>query len=108
MEMLVVHPAYGRRGHGTKLAQWGLDLAKEDNVKQGVIAAEMGKNLYVKLDFQILEQIKIDGDDVVKGVEVSVMKFDPQQPTRNRCRSVRSEHIFHRSVRRYKQMDISK
>ncbi len=77
MEMLVVHPAYWKRGHGTKLAQWGLDLATADEVKQGVIATEMGKNLYRNLGFQSLEEIRIDGDEVVpQGVIVSAMEFD--------------------------------
>lgn len=33
MEMLVVHPAYWKRGHGGKLAQWGPDLSNVDEMK---------------------------------------------------------------------------
>lgn len=80
MERLVVHPAYWKRGHGTQLAQWGLDLAKVDSIKQGVISAEMGKDLYLTMGFTNLEDLHIDGDEVVpQGVTVSAMEFDPGQ-----------------------------
>ncbi|KAM0418812.1 hypothetical protein ACHAPT_012253 [Fusarium lateritium] len=76
MEMVVVHPAYWKRGHGGRLTQWGIQLSKLDNVFQGVIAAKMGKTLYTSLGFENLEDLRIEGDDIVpQGVEVSVMQY---------------------------------
>ncbi|KAL2672557.1 hypothetical protein Neosp_013270 [[Neocosmospora] mangrovei] len=73
MEMVVVHPAYWRRGHGGRLVRWGIDLAKVDNVCQGVIAAEMGKSLYLSLGYEELEDLHVGGDE---GIHVSVMQYD--------------------------------
>ncbi|KAJ4312732.1 hypothetical protein N0V84_009794 [Fusarium piperis] len=76
MEMVVVHPAYWRRGHGGRLVRWGIDLVKLDEVCQGVIAAKMGKSLYLSLGYENLQDLHLDGDDVVpQGVDVSVMRF---------------------------------
>ncbi|RSL74281.1 hypothetical protein CEP53_000410 [Fusarium sp. AF-6] len=76
MEMVVVHPAYWRRGHGSRLAQWGIDLAKIDGVCQGVIAAKMGKALYLSLGYKNLTDLHLEGDEVVpQGVGVSVMQY---------------------------------
>ncbi|RSL79627.1 hypothetical protein CEP52_017498 [Fusarium oligoseptatum] len=61
MEMVVVHPAYWKRGHGRRLVRWGIDLAEIDGVCQGVIAAEMGKSLYLSLGYEELEDLQFDG-----------------------------------------------
>ncbi len=80
MEMLVVHPAYWKRGHGGSLTGWGMDLAKTDGIQQGVIAAKMGKAVYAAMGFKNLEDLHIDGDDLVpQGVTVSAMLFDPNK-----------------------------
>lgn len=67
-----MHPAYWRRGHGGRLVRWGIDLANLDKVDQGVIAAEMGKSLYLSLGYEILEDLHIGGD---KGIHVSAMEY---------------------------------
>ncbi|RMJ14070.1 hypothetical protein BHE90_009418 [Fusarium euwallaceae] len=83
MEMVVVHPAYWRRGHGGRLARWGIDLAKLDEVCQGVIAAKMGKSLYLSLGYENLEDLHLDGDEVVpQGVDVSVMQYHAKSDSR--------------------------
>ena len=69
MEMVVVHPAYWRRGHGGRLVRWGIDLANLDKVCQGVIAAEMGKSLYLSLGYEELEDLHLEG------VHVSAMQY---------------------------------
>ncbi|EGX95008.1 hypothetical protein CCM_03280 [Cordyceps militaris CM01] len=48
MNMVAVHPAYWRRGHGTKL---------------GVSAAEMGANLYKGLGYTFICKVEADGDE---------------------------------------------
>ncbi|VUC30722.1 unnamed protein product [Clonostachys rosea] len=80
MEMLVVHPAYWNRGHGTRLTQWGLDLAKVDNTRSGVIATQMGQTLYRGIGWKNLADVHIAGDEVVPGgVTVSAMMFKPKR-----------------------------
>ncbi|KAK3366673.1 hypothetical protein B0T24DRAFT_596584 [Lasiosphaeria ovina] len=45
MERIVAHPAYWRRGYGSAIAKWGVELADIDGVDQGVIATGMGADL---------------------------------------------------------------
>lgn len=79
MEMVVVHPAYWRRGHGTDLVKWGLQLSTTDKIGQGVIAAEMGAPLYQKLGYEHIDDVDIPGDEIVRdGVHVSVLKYTPK------------------------------
>lgn len=76
MENLVVHPAYWRRGHGTRLVRFGIDLAEKSKVNQGVVAARMGTRLYRKLGYQDIKTIHLEGDArVPDGVEVNVMMY---------------------------------
>jgi len=80
MDIVVVHPAYWRRGHGSDLAKWGIALADTDGVKQGVIAAEMGQKLYLALDFKKLGTIQAqDEKQPPNGVEVGLLRYDPGQ-----------------------------
>ena len=63
MDMVVVHPAYWRRGHGTALVRWGLDIADTDLVKQGVIAADMGAKLYLALGYSMITDVYAGSDE---------------------------------------------
>ncbi|RSL78877.1 hypothetical protein CEP52_017594, partial [Fusarium oligoseptatum] len=69
LEMVVVHPAYQKRGHGRRLVQWGIKLATKDKVGVGVIAAGKGKSLYGSLGFEKL------GDLPFEGLGLSVMQY---------------------------------
>ncbi|KAI8710406.1 hypothetical protein NCS52_01577200 [Fusarium sp. LHS14.1] len=70
MEALVVHPAYWRRGHGSRLVQQGIDhLAKLGGANHGVIAAETGKPLYLQLGYEELEELVYDD------VHLSIMQY---------------------------------
>lgn len=78
MEMVVVHPAYWRRGHGSTLVGWGMKLAESDQVRQGVIAAKMGEDLYSRLGYTHLEDLRLDGDEQApEGLTCAVMDYDP-------------------------------
>ena len=78
MDMVVVHPAYWARGHGGNLVKWGMKLAHVDKVKQGVSAAKMGEDLYHKLGWQNLTEVRIEGDEIVpQGVDVAIMEYNP-------------------------------
>ena len=78
--MLVVHPAYWRRGHGTVLLEWGLELVHLDYTKQGVIAADMGEKLYLSKGYKKLDMvIATDKSDPEKTVKVAVLEFVPSK-----------------------------
>jgi N-acetylglutamate synthase-like GNAT family acetyltransferase len=51
VEMVVVHPAYWRRGHGKALVKWGLELAETDGVESAVFGTIAGEQLYLSLGF---------------------------------------------------------
>lgn len=76
--MVVVHPAYWKRGHGTALVKWGMAMADIDMVKQGVIATHMGSGLYLALGFYKITDIHTDGDDEAPdGVTCTVAVYEP-------------------------------
>jgi N-acetylglutamate synthase-like GNAT family acetyltransferase len=79
MDQVAVHPAYWKRGHGTALVKWGMELARIDQVVQGVSAAKMGEKLYAELDYKVVERISLDGDEVTpQGVSTAMMVYDPR------------------------------
>lgn len=63
LERIVVHPAYRKRGHGERLAQWGLTLAAEDKVDIGVVATDQGTTLCKRLGFGLLRSVEITKKD---------------------------------------------
>lgn len=80
MDMVVVHPAYWCRGHGSALVKWGIALADIDGVKQGVVAAEMGEKLYFSLDFKKLGTVQAqDEEQPPNKIEVGLLRYDPGQ-----------------------------
>ncbi|CAH0020749.1 unnamed protein product [Clonostachys rhizophaga] len=72
VDMVVVHPAYWRRGHGTLLVKWGKALAEIDRVVQGVIAADMGEKLYTCLGYGKLDDVRAVSQDGPPPHEVRV------------------------------------
>ena len=78
LEMLAVHPAYQGHGHGGALVRWGLELARMDGVKQGVIGPEKGMKLYKSLGFELLDELQWPGDDITPdGLRLGVLRFNP-------------------------------
>jgi len=69
----------GGRGHGRDLVNWGMKLARTiDKVKQGVSAVKMGADLYHKLGWQYLTEVRIEGDEIMpQGVDVAIMEYNP-------------------------------
>jgi N-acetylglutamate synthase-like GNAT family acetyltransferase len=76
--MVVVHPAYWRRGHGTTLVNWGKSLADLDRIGKGVVAADMGEKLYASLGYQKLDEVSME--DITgpspHNVSVGILKYD--------------------------------
>ena len=79
MDMVVVHPAYWRRGHGTALVKWGMGIADIDLVKQSVIAADMGAKLYLALGYSKATDVHADGDEEAPdGITCTVATYEPK------------------------------
>lgn len=76
MNIVVVHPAYWRRGHGTNLVGWGMKLTDLDQTTQGVISAGMGTKLYGELGFEKLCETHVEGDDrTPEGLVNGIMRY---------------------------------
>jgi N-acetylglutamate synthase-like GNAT family acetyltransferase len=76
MERIAVHPAYWRRGHGSTIARWGMQLADTDGVDQGVFATSMGASLFSHLGFDRIDEIQIPEDhDGKDGFTIAVLKY---------------------------------
>ncbi|KAH8804576.1 hypothetical protein F5884DRAFT_859200 [Xylogone sp. PMI_703] len=74
LKMIVVHPTYWRRGHGSALANWGASLIAIDNVDQGVIASRMGDTLFTNLGFEHVGYFHIEGDkEAPDGIDLAIL-----------------------------------
>lgn len=63
MERIVVHPAYWRRGYGSTIAKWGVDLADIDGVDQGVLATSIGADLFRNVGYRPITDLHVEGDE---------------------------------------------
>lgn len=65
LQILGTHPDYRRRGHGTTLCKWGMDLARRDGVVLTLQASPLGRLLYSSLGFTNLGEcvMQVPGED---------------------------------------------
>ena len=76
----MVHPAYWKRGHGSTLVTWGMNLANIDHINQGVIAARSGEKLYAALGYSLLEELRLAGDEEApEGLRCATMVYSYAQ-----------------------------
>ena len=76
MEMAVVHPAYWKRGHGLELVKCDMGLSRAGIATQGVMAVDQGTDLYRKLGYRHLDDVRIEGDaQVPAGVMIAIMEY---------------------------------
>lgn len=61
LDMVAVHPAYWRRGHGSTLVKWLNSLADEDQTEVAVSAVPMGRKLFEHMGFHMVEQPIVPG-----------------------------------------------
>ena len=85
---LNTHPDYMRRGFGSALVKWGIDLAKEEHLAAvSVLASQMGMLLYARLGFKHLEQLVVqapgDTETVTEDCLVLELQGHEQQPEKN-------------------------
>jgi N-acetylglutamate synthase-like GNAT family acetyltransferase len=57
---LAVHPAYWRRGHGTRLVRWCCNLADSEGVDITVSAAKMGVPRFLDAGFVEKELVTVE------------------------------------------------
>ena len=77
MSMLVVHPAYWRNGHGTKLVEWSMRLSDLDSVPQCVSATGMGEKLYKKPGIMRFIGLRRKVTKT-RGVHTELLKYRPK------------------------------
>jgi hypothetical protein len=77
--MIVVHPAYWKRGNGTAMMKWARDLSEIDKVPQCVSATPMSEGPFVSLGFQQICRIPAEGDeDDPEGVSTALLEYRPK------------------------------
>ena len=60
LDELKTLPEHRRRGAGSKLLQWGLDLADREQLDICLIAMPLGLELYEKYGFERLHEVSVD------------------------------------------------
>jgi hypothetical protein len=56
LEIMFTHPEHRRRGAGTILMDWGVKLADQLGLESFIQASEMGKLLYLRHGYLVLEE----------------------------------------------------
>lgn len=80
LTLLVVHPAYERRGHGADLVRWGIQLAQLDHLNIGLIASEVASPMYKRLGFEFIQKFDLEGNETSpRGIHYEVMKLESNQ-----------------------------
>ncbi|KAF5252794.1 hypothetical protein FANTH_2118 [Fusarium anthophilum] len=59
LDNMAVDPDHFRKGYGTLLCRHGMEIAREDKVAIGVIAAELGMNLYESLGYACTTKVSL-------------------------------------------------
>jgi GNAT superfamily N-acetyltransferase len=71
LKLLVMHPAWQRRGVGRRLCEVGLERARSEGVPAMLESSTVGLGLYVSLGFRVV------GELVVGGFRGPVLRWDP-------------------------------
>lgn len=77
LRILATHPDYWRRGAGTKLCNWGIDLAEKHRTYISVFASPMGEKLYAQLGFKKLAVVVVQVKGEEEKVNISAMLYTP-------------------------------
>ncbi|ETS79398.1 hypothetical protein PFICI_09251 [Pestalotiopsis fici W106-1] len=76
--LLTTHPDFRRRGAGSALCRWGLQLAQKRGQPVTVLASWMGKTLYEQLGFQTLGIVVVQVPSEEEKLEVSCLERKPE------------------------------
>ena len=63
--ILATHPEYQRRGAGTRLCRWGMQLAMDRKIPVTLFSSPMGTQLYTSLGFRMVGTVvvRVEGED---------------------------------------------
>jgi GNAT superfamily N-acetyltransferase len=75
LQVLATHPDYQRRGFGTRLCNWGIDLAKSKDIYIIVFGSPMGRTLYSSLGFRELAQLPVQAKGEVEKIVLTMMAY---------------------------------
>ncbi|KAF4449049.1 putative gnat family protein [Fusarium austroafricanum] len=80
LDNMAVDPDHFRKGYGTLLCRHGMEIAREDKVPVGVIAAKFGMKLYEYLGYSCTAKVSLTdgrpGEDA--SVDFWVQKWNPK------------------------------
>ncbi|KAG5749092.1 hypothetical protein H9Q70_008252 [Fusarium xylarioides] len=81
LDNMAVDPDHFRKGYGTLLCRHGMEIARQDKVAVGVIAAELGMKLYESLGYACTAKVSLtDGrPDEDASVDFWVQKWNPKE-----------------------------
>jgi GNAT superfamily N-acetyltransferase len=85
LQSLGTHPDYMRRGFGSALVQWGIQVAKEDHLVVSLVASPMGALLYAHLGFQTLGQIVVQAPEETEKFffKATVLLVEEEEPAKH-------------------------
>ena len=76
---LKTHPDYMRRGFGSALVKWGINLAKEQHLAAvSLMSSQIGMLLYAHLGFKHLEQFVVQAPGDTATVTFDLMALELQ------------------------------
>ena len=80
LKLLIIDPPYQRKGLGKILLNWGLDRAKIEASRAYLESSPMGKSLYERCGFKVVQIDRLDEQRARKGyVEWPVMLWDSKE-----------------------------
>jgi hypothetical protein len=77
LQILATHPQYHRLGAGTALCNWGLKMARLENLGVAVFGSPMGRELYSRLGFKMVAIVKIQTQDDDEALSLAAMVYYP-------------------------------
>jgi hypothetical protein len=90
-----MHPDYFRRGAGTMLAKWGMELAEKNKWAITVFAGPMAYGPYERLGFKTLGIATTQGKDEEEKIEFPGMVWEPSDLIKEKMgRSLRPTRLF--------------
>ncbi|OCK79234.1 hypothetical protein K432DRAFT_383259 [Lepidopterella palustris CBS 459.81] len=77
LQILATHPSFQRRGAGTALCQWGMQIAERMKMAISVFASPMGYRLYSHLGFDYLASVTVKVQEEEESVTLEAMAYLP-------------------------------
>lgn len=85
LKIMATHPDYRRRGAGTKLCNWGIDIAEKNQTYISVFASPMGEKLYSRLGFKELAVVVVQVEGEEEKVSILAMLYTSGHEKRSWC-----------------------